>query len=154
RRRHLCLAAHWWLTLRAIDWGPRLEACLSKLPPSAPRSLLLGILAETAGHYHQAHSLLMEAEQLATAEGATPALRLDIELALALVRAGLGNGQEEYRLAAGLLAVGGLPVIQRSWAEYHAADAWARMHGARTALGKLATLVPDSVIDGPVTGGP
>ena len=158
RQRHLHQAAHWWLTLRAIDWGPRLQACLSTLPPSAPRSLILGILAEAAGHYRQAHALLAEAEQLASAEGAVPALRSDIQLGLALVHADLGNAQEEYRLAAGLLAVEGLPVIQRSWAEHHAAGAWARLHGAKSALAKLATFVPDSAIDGqrdsglPVTG--
>jgi DNA-binding CsgD family transcriptional regulator len=154
RQRHLDLAAHWWLTLRAIDWGPRLQACLSKLPPSAPRSLILGILAEAAGHYRQAHALLTEAEQLASVKGAVPALWSDIQLGLALVHADLGNAQEEYRLAASLLAVDGLPVIHRSWAEYHAADAWARMHGAKAALGKLATFVPDSALDGLRDSGP
>jgi DNA-binding CsgD family transcriptional regulator len=148
RQRHLRQAAHWWPTLRGIDWGPRLQACLSKLPPSPSRSLIFGVLAEAAGHYRQALALLTEADQLAGAEEAELALRSDISLGLALVHADLGNAQEEYHFAAGLLAVEGLPMTHRSWAEYHAADAWARMHGAKAALGKLATFVSDAAIDG------
>jgi len=148
RQRHLAQASHWWLTLRAVEWGPALESCLARLPPSAPRSMLLGVLAESAGHYRQAHALLREAEQLAIAEGAGPELRSDIALGLALVHADLGNSQEEYRLAWKVLAADGLPAAHSSWAEYHAADAWGRMYGARAALGKLATLAPDSVIEG------
>jgi DNA-binding CsgD family transcriptional regulator len=157
-QHHLHQAAHWWPTLRAIDWGPRLPDRLSELPPSAPRSLILGMLAEAAGHYRQAQALLTEAEQLAGAGAATPALRFDIQLGLALIHADLGNADEEYRLSTGLLEAGELPALHRSWAEYHAAGAWARMDGAKAALGKLAAFVSDSAIDDlrasarPVTG--
>ena len=65
RYRHLVQAARWWLTLRAINWGPRLEPCLLDWPPSAPRSMVLGLLAEASGRYAQARDLLAEAGEIA-----------------------------------------------------------------------------------------
>lgn len=147
RERHLVQATRWWLTLRAVDWGPRLETCLAEWPPSAPRSMLLGLLAEADGRYSQAHVLLSEAAELARAETGTRGLVADIDLATALVHADTGAAEAEYQLASDVLAVDDLSAAQRGWAEYHAADACGRMGGPDVALQKLAELVPDPLID-------
>ena len=148
RYRHLLQAAHWWLTLRAIDWGPRLESCLSDWPASAPRSMLMGLLAEASGRYAQARDLLAEAGDIARTDGSAVELGADIDLAMALVHADMGDANAEYRLAAGLLASDGPSAAHRAWAEYLAADACGRIGGPDAALAKLAELVPDALIDG------
>lgn len=147
RERHLTQAARWWLALRAIDWGPRLPACLSDLPPSASRSMVMGLLAEAAGRYGEAAALLAQASDLARTEGAARDLRPDIDLATALVQADLGGSDAQYQVAGELLGLEGLSGPQRAWAEYHAADACGRRDGPEAALRKLAELAPDAVID-------
>jgi len=148
RHRHLVQATRWWPTLRAVDWGPRLETCLAQWPPSAPRSMLLGLLAEVDGRYSQAHALLSEAGDLARSDDGGRELLADIDLATALVHADRGNADAEYQLASDVLALDDLPAAQRGWAEYHVADACGRMGGPDAALQKLAELVPDPLIDG------
>ncbi|HET9893963.1 MAG TPA: LuxR C-terminal-related transcriptional regulator [Streptosporangiaceae bacterium] len=146
RENLLVQAARWWLTLRAVDWGPRLESCLSRWPQSAPRSLALAVLAEAAGHYAQAYALLTEARDIA--ERSMLALRPDIDLAMALLHADLGEAEAEYQAAQTLLALGDLPGVHRSWAEYCAVDGWSRINGPEAALDKLGTLVAEADIDG------
>lgn len=149
RERHILQAAHWWLTLRAVDWGPKLEACLSRWPRSAPRSLILGLLAEAAGRYAQARALLAEAEALTQSGGSSPLLHADVGLAMAVVHADLGHADSRSRIAETLLAIDGLPAVHRAWAEYHAAAAAGQLGGGPiAALAKLAAVVPDGVIDG------
>lgn len=148
RYRHLLQAARWWLTLRAIDWGPRLESCLSGWPSSAPRSMVMGLLAEATGRYAHARDLLIEAGEIARAEGCAVELGADIDLAMAIVHADMGDAQAEYRLATRLLASDGLPAAHRGWAEHLAADACGRTGGPRAALAKVAELIPDALIDG------
>jgi DNA-binding CsgD family transcriptional regulator len=148
RQRHLVQGARWWLALRAVDWGPRIESCLSESPPSAPRSMLMGLLAEADGRYSQAHALLGEAADLARSDDSGRELLADIDLASALVHADMGDADAEYQLASGVLALDDQPAAQRGWAEYLAADACGRMGGPEAALQKLADLVPDPVIDG------
>ncbi|HUD37107.1 MAG TPA: LuxR C-terminal-related transcriptional regulator [Streptosporangiaceae bacterium] len=147
QERQLLRAASWGLTLRAIDWGPRLESCLARQPQGAARSLVLGLLAQASGRYARARVLLDEAAIMAEREGRAQALRPDIDLAMALVRADLGEPDAEYRLAEGVLAVDGLSPVHRAWAQSHAVDAWGRMYGAEAALSKLAVLDPDASID-------
>ncbi len=139
RERFLLRGARWWLVLRAVDWGPRLEACLSRWPPSASRSLVLGVLAASAGQYQQARAWLAEAAGQAgnQAEGQAAVLGPDIELATVMVDADLGDLDAQYRRSAGLLGLEGLSAGQRGWAEHYAADAWSRIHGPAAALGKL-----------------
>lgn len=148
RHRHLLQAAHWWLSLRAIDWGPRLESCLSDWPPSAARSMVMGLLAEASGRYAQARDLLAEAEEIARVDGSAAELGADIDLAMALVHADMGDVHTEYRLASKLLTYDGLPAAHRGWAEHLAADACGRTGGPDAALAKLAELAPDALIDG------
>lgn len=151
RERYLMQAARWWLALRAIDWGPRVETCLARLAPSAPRSMIMGLLAEAAGRYAEARALLADADELARDSGAESSgrdLRPDIHLAMALVHADLGDADAEYQVADDLLARDDLPGPQRAWAEYHAADARGRLNGPEAALRTLAELSPDTLIDG------
>jgi DNA-binding CsgD family transcriptional regulator len=156
RDRRLLLAARWSLTLRAVDWGPQLESCLTRWPPSAPRSLILGLLAEAAGRYGQARGLLAQAQELARTDDSALVLRPDLELAMALVCADLGDVDTQYRLAAEVLTLDGLSAVQRGWAEYHVADAWGRVHGPQAALAKLAVLAASepTVDSGSGQGGP
>lgn len=150
RDRHIAAAAHWWLTLRAVDWGPGLDECLSGWPPSASRSLILGLLAEAAGRYSQAQALLAQAADLLPADGFAPLLKPDIELAMALVHFDLGNAHAQLRLANGVLGYQDIPPAHRAWAEYYAADAWGRLHGGPlAALGRLSAVVPDCAVDNP-----
>ncbi len=146
REDRLVQAARWWLTLRGVDWGPRLESCLARWPSSAPRSLVLAVLAEVAGHYSQARALLAEARDLA--ERSMLALCPDIDLAMALLHADLGEAEAEYQVAETLLGQGDLPGVHRGWAEYCAADGWSRINGPAAALDKLAILVGESEFDG------
>jgi DNA-binding CsgD family transcriptional regulator len=148
RERPLLLAAHWGLTLRAIEWGPRLPGCLAGWPPAAARSLILALIAEAAGRYELARILLAEADDLAGAEGTAGELRADLDLAKTVVHADLGELEPEYQLAAGLLARGGLPAAHRGWAGYYAADARGRQHGPEAALDWLAEPRPG---DGPAS---
>ncbi len=151
RERFALQAAGWWLTLRATDWGPRVETCLTRLPASAQRSLLLGVLADGSGRYAQARSLLAEARQLARRDVAAPSLRTDIDLASATVHASLGEVEAVHRLAEDLLARPDLPAGYRGWAEHYAAEASGRTGGAEAALARLRALVPDAEIDDAVT---
>jgi DNA-binding CsgD family transcriptional regulator len=149
RARCILQAARWWLTLRAVDWGPKLEACLSRWPESAARSLILGMLAEAAGRYTQARALLADAEELMRADGSSSLLQADIGLAKAFVHADFGDADAQARIADDLLKLGGMPAVHRAWAEYHAATAAGRLSGGpAAALAKLAAVVPDAVIDG------
>ncbi len=147
RLGRLLQAARWWLRLRAVDWGPRLESCLALWPPSAARSMVLGLIAEAAGRYSQARALLAEAHDLAAGDPRSRSLSRDLDLAAALVHADLGDAPAAYRRAAGLLTLDGLTGAQRGWAEFCAVDARGRMNGAQAALALLARLVPDSMID-------
>lgn len=151
RERFALQAARWWLTLRATDWGPRVETCLTRLPASAQRSLLLGVLADGSGRYAQARSLLTEARQLAHRDVASLSLRADIDLASATVHASLGDVEAVHKLAEELLARPELPAGYRGWAEHYAADATGRIAGAEAALARLRALVPDPEIDNAVT---
>lgn len=148
RHRHLLQAARWWLTLRAIDWGPRVEACLSDWPPSAARSMVMGLLAEASGRYARARELLAEADEIARVDGSAVELGADIDLATALVNAAVGDPHAEYRLVTKLLISDGLSAVHRGWAECLAADACGRIGGPDAALTKLAELVPDAMIEG------
>jgi DNA-binding CsgD family transcriptional regulator len=148
REQRILQAAHWWLTMRAVDWGPKLEACLARWPSSAPRSLILALLAEAAGRYAQARTLLAEARQIAHADEASALLQADIDLAAALVHADLGDAATQSRLAEGLLTRGAMPAAHRAWAEFLAAGAFGRLHGGPlAALTRLSALVPDMTID-------
>lgn len=146
-QRQLRLAATWWPTLRALDWGTRLETCLSRWPASAARSLVLALLAESAGRYPQAHGLLLEAGDLAYSEGSAQLLRADLELAMALVQSDLGNYDYEFRLAEGLLAADDLPPVRRAWAEYHALRVLGQLNGPAAALRQQATIDAASHLD-------
>ena len=148
RERSLIQAARWAFSLRAVSWGPQLQARLARRAPSAARNLILGLLAEAEGLYTQARALLVEARRLAVADPAAGVLRTEIDLALALVNADLGDTDAQYRLARELLAANGLSEENRAWAEYHAADAWGRMHGGPAAsLSRLTAAAADSAGD-------
>jgi DNA-binding CsgD family transcriptional regulator len=147
RDRVLLVAAQWWLTLRAVNWGSGLQACLDRWPPSAARSLILGLTAEAAGQYAQANALLAEADELAGQDSRSMVLMPAIELGKALVSADLGDVEAEYGRASRLLAHADLPAGLRGWAEFHAADSAGRMSGPEAALAKLSALAPDDVID-------
>ncbi len=151
--RYLARAASWGLRLRAVDWDRHLESCLMRYQPNASRAFLLGLLAEAAGRYAHARTLLADAGELARAErdargdDDARAVSAGIELAMAMVQANLGPPAEEGRLADKVLAVPGLPAVHRSTAEYLAADARARTRGPLLALRVLARNVPDADID-------
>jgi DNA-binding CsgD family transcriptional regulator len=148
RERRILQAAHWWLTLRAVDWGPKLEPCLARWPTSAARSLILGLLAESSGRYAEARALLTEADEFARLHGCPPLLQADIGLATALVYADLGNAGAQSDIAERLLTRADMPAAHRSWAEYYAADAAGRLYGGPlAALAKLSAIVPDAAID-------
>jgi DNA-binding CsgD family transcriptional regulator len=159
RDRYLARAASWGLRLRAVDWDSHLEACLGRYRPSASRAFLLGLLAEAAGRFSHARTMLSEAGELARAErdqggDDARAISAGIELIMAMVQASLGQPAEEGRLADRILAIPGLPAVHRSTAEYLAADARGRTRGPGLALRVLAKNVPDSEIDAHGSGQP
>ncbi|HEY3868358.1 MAG TPA: LuxR C-terminal-related transcriptional regulator [Actinocrinis sp.] len=139
RERSLIRAARWAYSLRAVDWGPQFQAKLARRAPSAARNLILGLIAEAEGLYPQARALLVEARRLARADQSADVLLPEIDLALALVHADLGDTDAQYQLARDLLAADSLSAVSRAWAEYHVADAWGRMNGGpAAALNRLA----------------